>query len=138
MEIYKDTTGEIYNSVVNGLREKLTIPNDLTVGVFSGKVFLAGVIYSVVDKVCYMTINTTNPKWCTRANLSRLFEMPFDLFDIKIVKAVTSHKNKKANWFLRRLKLREEGYLRCSRADGTHEVVFSLTLEELKEKEWYK
>jgi hypothetical protein len=139
MEIFKDETGAVYQAVLNGLKEDLSgLQNDLTIGVKCGKLLLAGVVYSVVGKVCCMTIYSTSPSWCTKANLSQLFELPFDIFDIKVVKAGVSHKNKKANKFLRRLKLREEGYLRYARSDGSHEVVFSLTLKELKEKRWYK
>ena len=139
MEIFRDKTGEVYDFVMTGLNEgNIEIPNSLTIGIHCGKVLVAGVIYSVVGKICYMTIYTTTPKWCTKASLSRLFELPFGCFDIKITKAAVSHKNKGTCKFLRRLKMREEGYLRYARLDGSHDVVFSLTEKELKEKRWYK
>ncbi len=136
MEIYKDN-GDIYNMVTKELKME-GLQNDLTIGLFNGKILLAGMVCSVVGKICYLTFYATSPKWCTKESLSRLFELPFKEFDIKIVKCATSHKNKKINRLLTKRKLREEGHLRYSRPDGSHEKVFSLTLKELKNKEWYK
>jgi len=134
-----EDNGELYNWIKDSDDNYETLPNDLTIGLFNGKVLLAGVVYSVTCKnICYITIKTASPKWCTKANLSRLFELPFEVFKVKVVKCATSHKNKRINRLLTKRKLREEGYLRYSRPDGSHERVFSLTLKELKNKEWYR
>jgi hypothetical protein len=138
MIISKDK-GEVYNWVINSLDEDLTgLPNDLTIGIFGCNMLLAGVIYTNVDNICYLTINAVSPKWCTRENLSKIFNIPFEAFGSKIVKCATSSKNKRVNKLLTGLKLREEGHLRCSRPDGSDEKVFSITQKELKRKEWYR
>lgn len=139
----KDENKEIYNWTITKLdgdkKQSLYYPNDLTVGIFNGNILLCGVIYSIVNNVCYVTFHAESPKWATKENLSKIFEIPFLEFDnCKIVKCGTSAKNKKVNKLLWGLKLRHEGHLRFGRPDGTDENVFSITYDELKNKRWYK
>lgn len=142
--VVEDKTGEVYKWVLSNLNDiyipcaEEECPNDLTVGIMCGKVLIAGVIFSVVGCITYLTIYADNPRWCTRATMSRIFELPFNRFNSKIVKCTTSHKNKQANKFLWGLKLRDEGHLRYTRDDSSHLKIFSMTQDELKEKWWYK
>ena len=138
MEIIKDVDGSIYSWVVENLDNGEDYKNDLTVGIKVGNVYVCGIIYSTDKYATYLSIYATDPKWCTPNNLSRIFELPFKVFKTKIVKCLTSHKNKRINKLLWGLKLKEEGHLRFARADGTHLKIFSLTKKELEEKGWYK
>lgn len=138
MEIFKDTDGSVFNWIVKSLNNGEYYKNDLTIGIKYDNDLVTGIIYSVEDSITYLSIYATNPKWCTKENLSRIFELPFVKFNSKIVKCLTSHKNRRINRLLWGLGLREEGHLRFARADGTDEKVFSITLKELKKKEWYK
>ena len=139
MDMFKDKTGEVYKWVVDNCLNGDTedTDNDLTLGIKCGNKLVAGVVYSNVGKITYLTIYAENPRWCTKANLTRLFEVPFKVFDSKIVKCCTSHKNKRINKLLWGLKLREEGHLRYTRRDSSHLKVFSMTYNELKQKRWY-
>jgi hypothetical protein len=140
MVMFVDKTGEVYNWVLSKACDgdiEYT-PNDLTIGIMCDKVLTAGVIYSNVGCITYLSIYADNARWCTKANLTRLFELPFDEFKSKIVKCNTSHKNKRINKLLYGLKLRDEGHLRYTRDDQSHLKVFSITEEELKTKRWYK
>lgn len=96
------------------------------------------IVFTYIGCICYLSIYTKNPKWCSRKVINEIFNYPFKNGDVKIVKATTSAKNKEANKFLSRLKLREEGYLRYNRPDGSHERVFSATMQDLKKKRWFK
>ena len=116
------------------------IKNDLTIMIKSdNNELIAGIIYTYVNKICYLSLYAKSPKWCSRLILSRLFLIPFIKFkDCKIVKCGTSHNNKRINKLLRGLNLREEGYIRFARDDGSHEIIFSMTEKELKNKRWFK
>ncbi len=138
MEIFKDKDGSVFNWVVKNLKNGELYRNDLTIGIRCDNRLICGIIYTVEDKITYLSIFATSPKWCNRTNLSRIFELPFKVFKSKIVKCLTSHKNKRINKLLWGLKLTEEGHLRFARANGTHLKVFSVTEYELKKKRWYK
>lgn len=113
------------------------LKNDLTlVAKCDNNKIIAGVVYSVIGKIVYLSIYSNSPKWCTKKNINQILGCPFELFDIKIVKAATSNRNKKSNKLLRGLNLREEGFIRFAREDGSHEVIYSITKKELKEKWW--
>ena len=134
----RDESGKIFEWVVDNLKDDEKYKNDLTLGIKCGiKGLVGGIIYSVSDDICYLSIYTTSPKWCTKENLSKIFKIPFEALDCKIVKCLVSNKNKKINKLLWGLKLKEEGLLRYHRQDGSHERVFSLTYDELKKKRWY-
>lgn len=137
--IYRDKTDKTFNWVLDNLKDKEHYINDLTLAIKNDiNELVAGVIYSRDRDITYLTIYAANPSWCTRKNLSTIFKIPFEVFDSKIVKCVTSHKNKKVNRLLWGLKLKEEGHIRFDRVDGSHSKIFSLTKKELKTKKWYK
>ena len=138
MEIFKDD-GRVYDWVVQKLDNGESYRNDLTIGIRNDKLeLIAGIIYSVVGDITYLSIYATDPKWCSSSHLTKIFKLPFEVFESKIVKCITDSKNKKVNKLLWGLKLKEEGLLRFARANGSHERVFSLTEKELKTKRWYK
>ena len=132
MVIFKDD-GKVFEWVKKSLDNGEYYKNDLTIGIKDDRIgLIAGIIYSVVDNITYISIYAENPKWCTASNLTKIFELPFKVFNSKIVKCITDSKNKKVNKLLWGLKLKEEGLLRFARSDGSHERVFSITEKELK------
>lgn len=133
-----DKTGSIFNWIISKLNNKELYKNDLTLGFIYDTNIVGGVIYSIENKICYLSIYSETPKWCTKENLSKIFIIPFEDLGCKIVKCLTSARNKKINKLMFGLRLRHEGHLRFARADGSHENVFSITEKELKKKRWFK
>jgi hypothetical protein len=132
-----DDNNEVYNFIIDKL-ENGVYPNDLTLGIYDDNILIGGVLYSLVNDICYISFYAKDPKWATKKNLSFIFALPFNKFQSKIVKCCTSSKNKRVNKLLWGLKLRHEAHLRFGRLDGTDENVFSITEDELKQKRWYK
>ena len=134
MGIFKDENNEVFNWVVNNLKNGEDYKNDLTIAITLDNLVIAGVIYSLQNGICYLSIYSTSPKWAS--HLSKIFEIALNFSPI--VKCLTSSKNKKINKFLQGIGMVKEGVLRFERADGTHSVVWSLTEKELKKKRWFK
>ena len=138
MEIFKDIDGHVFEWVISKLNNGEEYSNDLTLGIKLDNILICGIVFSVSAHITYLSIYATNPAWCNRTNLTKIFGLPFDAFGSKAVKCLTSHKNRKINKLLWGLGLKEEGHLRYARADGSHQKVFSITQDELKKKEWYE
>jgi RimJ/RimL family protein N-acetyltransferase len=137
VDISNDTDNEVYKWVVSGLNNGEIYTNDKTIAILSNDIVIAGVIFSIDNNICWLSIFTSSPKWSTRKVLNQIMDMAFG-FDVKIVKCSVSGENKKIINFLERLGWWQEGCLRYGRADGSDEIVYSLTNEEWKVKRWYK
>lgn len=139
MELCKDADGNVYKWALDGLSQTegaLQIPNHLTIAVRDSGVIYAGIIFSVIGDICWLTIYAESPRWCQKGILSGIFEIALGLG--KIAKCGTGHKNKRINKLLWGLGLHREGMLRYSRPNGQHEIIWSITAKELKKKRWYK
>lgn len=136
MALFKDSDNTVYNWVSqNLLDESSYIKNDLTLAIKINQTIVAGVIFSFLGNVCYLSIYASSPLWCNRQNLSKIFDIA--LAKAKIVKCCVSHKNIKINRLLLGLNLHREGLLRFARQNGSHEIVYSITKAELRKKRWY-
>lgn len=111
----------------------------VTVGVLNEQQrLIAGFSYYQNGKICQITACADTPRWCTPETLSELLRIPFDLLKCKIAKFETSNKNVKANRFCKGIGCVKEGVLRYAHHDGTHQVVWSLTKQEISKKGWYR
>lgn len=137
MELVKDNENRIYDWVVAGLNKTERpgdYPNTLTIGVRENNTIFAGVIYSKVGHVVYISIYAEHPKWCTPGILTRIFKVGFALGGI--CKAATDAENNKINRLMKGLGLVKEGVLRRGRENGHDEIIWSLTEEEFATKRW--
>lgn len=115
------------------------VAQTVTVGVVNDRQRLIGGFSFYKDgKICLVTAYAENPGWCTPETLSELLRIPFEMLDCKIAKFETSNKNEKANRFCKGIGCVKEGILRYAHHDGTHQVVWSLTKQELFKKGWYR
>lgn len=139
MDIVRDVNNAVYNWTLQNLRltqGNICIPNTLTIAVRVDTNVIAGVIYSAVDRICYISIYAENPIWCTPGILTRIFNMGFAFG--KIVKCATDARNNRINRLLKGLGLRREGKLRMARPNGHDEYVWSLTKWEFKKRSWHR
>lgn len=137
MELVKDNENRIYDWVVSGLNKTEgtgDYPNTLTIGVREDNTIFAGVVYSKVGNVVYISIYAEHPKWCTPGILTRIFKVGFALGGI--CKAATDAENNKINRLMKGLGLVKEGVLRRGRENGHDEIIWSLTEEEFATKRW--
>lgn len=137
MIIADNDNQDIYRWLCNTLAMK--VASTLTMGVVDEKNDLvAAIAYFKKGQVCWITAAAKNGSWCKPQTLSELLRIPFELLKCKIAKFETSHKNKKANRFCKGIGCVREGLLRYERTDGTHNVIWSLTLKEISKKGWYR
>lgn len=137
MELVKDNGQRIYAWVIGGLAATGNFddcPNTLTIGVRENNTIFAGIIYSKVGHVVYISIYAEHPKWCTPGILTRIFKVGFALGGI--CKAATDAENNKINRLMKGLGLVREGVLRRGRENGHDEIIWSLTEEEFATKRW--
>lgn len=115
------------------------VAQTVTLGVLNEtQKLMAGFSYFKNGKICLLTAYAQSPVWCTPEILSEVLRVPFDMLKCKIVKFETSNKNKKANRLCKGIGCVKEGILRYAHHDGTHQVVWSLTKQEILSKGWYR
>lgn len=130
----------VYKLVLEKLAEKegnLAVLNSLTLGFMEDEKIVGGIIFSLTNRVIYLTIWTENSNWCTRTNLANIFELGFD-FGAMVIKCTTDYKNYRVNKLLRGIGFRREGILRYSRNNGHDEIVWGLTKKEMQDQKWWK
>lgn len=133
-----DKDNKIYDWIIRKLDNQHNYPNTLTMGILIDGVIIGGVIYSVVNHICYLSIYTEDSRWCQKNRIKDILSLPFKHLGVKVIKCLTDSRNKPANKLMWGLKLKEEGLLRYARPNGSHERVFSLTENELKKRNWYR
>lgn len=134
MEIVKDNHNRVYDWVVE--KTGIISPNHLTIAVRDDNIIVAGVIYAKVNNVVYMTMYSESPQWCVPGIITGIIEIGLGLG--LIVKVCTSYNNHRANKLLWGLGFHKEAFLRFGRPNGEHELVWSITEKELKQKRWYR
>jgi hypothetical protein len=140
MELCRDTTGSVYDWVISNLSRYepgLQIPNHLTVAARDKGIIYAGIVYSRIGHICWMTIYAASPIWATRGNISKIIDIAVTTGST-VAKCATNIKNKKINKLLSGLGFHRDGVMRYARPSGKHEIVWSITRHELKSKRWYK
>ena len=138
MVVADNEAKEIYNYVCEKL--KMNLAESVTMGVLDDKgELLAGVVYYKDEYgICHISVYAEKPTWALPKRLCDVLRVGFEFLKCKILKFEVSHKNLRAVKLLKGLGVVREGLLRFNRADGTHEVVFSLTEKEFKKKRWYR
>jgi hypothetical protein len=138
-DLCKDLDGRVYRLVCENLARAegdCRVANSLTLGFLDGEKIIGGIIYTMVGKMCFLTIWAENPKWCSRTNLARIFGLGF-AGGAAVIKCATDYSNRRVNKLLRGLGFRREGILRFARDNGHDEIVWGLTETEMKSQKWF-
>ena len=142
IKLCKDFDNAVYKLVIDRLREtegEIEVHNSLTLGFLddSDNKIIGGVIFSLTGRCCFFTIWADSVMWCSRSNLTNIFEIAFD-FGAVAIKCATNFHNFRVNKLVRGLGFRREGILRFQRPDGSDEIVWSMTKKEMKNQKWWK
>ena len=138
MVVADNENKEIYKYVCEKLN--MNLAETITMAVMDDKgELLAGVVYYKDEYgICHISVQADKPTWALPKRLCDVLRVGFDFLKCKILKFEVSHKNTRAVKLLKGLGVVREGLLRFNRADGTHEIVFSLTEKEFRKKRWYR
>lgn len=138
MKIVRDDKNKIYTWVIENLNRTEGIgeyPNTLTLGLLDADdIIIAGVIYSAIGHMVYLSIYAKSPVWCQPGILTRIFNVGFSM--ATIVKCATDVDNLRINRLLHGLGMKKEGVLRRARDNGRDEIVWSLTKNEFNNQRW--
>ena len=125
--IEKDSNGKIYKWVVDGIKDKDPIQNDLTIGIYYDNVLVAGIIFTFFSKFnAYISAYSEDKKWCSRRVINFLYDYLFDELNFKKLTCIAAKNNKKAKKFLTKLGFRLEGVIKYGRLNGTSAFIFGL------------
>jgi len=130
-----DTTGEVLKWVCAGLGDDVAdYGANLTIGVWAGTILLAGIILNDhrpnVD--VWLTIYSTNKRWCTRAVVKYVFNVVFTLMNCRRANVFISKDNHKSLNLAQGLGFKIEGLLRQYRENGADCYVLGMLKTECK------
>ena len=129
-KIIFDKTGEITDFVCSGLGEDTAWidKNSCTIGfVVNGKL-IGGLIYHNIrpHKDLWLTIYTTDKRWCTRRALRTIFGLAFNYWQVERVSVAVSVNNYPSIKLVEKLGFKKEGLLRKYRDDGSDCYFFGM------------
>ncbi len=133
--IVADTDGSIAKWVCDGLKEDTRwIGGNVTMGiVFDGKL-IAGIIFNDIrhGRDVWLTIYSTNKRWCTRRVLRAVFDLAFDVMDCKRISLFVSKDNEPSINLVEGLGFVREGLLRQYRDNGDDCFVYGMLKPDCK------
>ena len=130
-----DETGEVFKWVCDGLGDK---PEDyganLTIGIYLKDELIAGVILNDLRENIdvWMTIYSTNKRWCTKRVIKYVFGIVFNLMNCRRANIFISKDNLQSLSLCERLGFKKEGLLRQYREDGSDCYVLGMLKAEYK------
>ena len=108
-----------------------------TIGFKSGNKLLGGLIYHNIrpKRDLWMTIYTTDKKWCNRRALKIIFGLAFNLWQVERISISVSINNKSCIKLVEKLGFKKEGLLRKYMDDGSDCLFYGMLKSE---NEWSK
>lgn len=128
-----DKDGMITRFVCQGLKENEDwVGEHLGLGIWLEKKLIAGVIYhDIRPKInVWVTIYSTDKKWCNKRVLRAIFEVAFDFLNCRRISVLVSAQNTKSLKLVEGLGFKKEGVLRAFQDDGDDGLVFSMLKSE--------
>ncbi len=83
----------------------------------------------------WLTIYTTDRKWCNRKVLRRIFNFVFEDLKCQRASVLVDDDNEQSLNLVKRLGFRQEGFLRCFRENGKNAVLLGMLKNECKWKD---
>ncbi len=108
--------------------------NYYTSAFICGSELVGGVVYHDIrpGRDVWLTIYTTDKKWCNRKNLKHIFQLAFEYFKCQRVSVGVSEDNLKSLKLVRGLGFHSEGCLRNYDDNGNDYIVFGMLKQECK------
>ena len=134
-KIVPDLDGSIAKWVCDGLKENTDwIGSNVTIGIFLGGKLIAGIIFNDVrhGRDVWLTIYSTDKRWCNRRTLGAIFGLAFDIMDCKRVSLFVSKDNEPSIKLVEGLGFVREGLLRQYRDNGDDCFVYGMLKTECK------
>lgn len=111
---------DVVKFVADGLGDKVEEYQPcLSLGIFYKGLIGGVLIHDIRPEIdCYLTIYTTNPRWCTKSVCRYVFNIIFDLIKCRRCSVLVSKANFKSLKLVKGLGFKVEGLLRQYRDDG--------------------
>ena len=105
-----------------------------TIGFVVGNKIIGGLIYHNIryHHDLWLTIYTTDKRWCTRRVLKIIFELAFNFWQAKRISILVSINNPKCIILIQKLGFKREGLLRGYQDDGTDCYFYGMLQSENK------
>lgn len=132
-EIFLDLTGEVVQFVCHGLKENDEwVGKNITLGIRLHHQLIAGVIFNDIRPGidCWLTIFSTDKRWCSRRILRTIFDVAFDFLKCRRVSVMVDVQNKQSQKLVERLGFYKEGLLRAFRDNGNDALIYSMLKQE--------
>ena len=140
-KIWPDSDGIIARWVCAGLGENCDwIGPNLTIGISLGGKMIAGIIFNDLrpGRDVWLSIYSTNPRWCCRRVLRAVFETAFEAMKCRRVSLFVSRGNSASISLVERLGFKKEGMLRQYRDNGEDCFVYGMLKSECKWRRGYE
>lgn len=132
-EIFVDLTGEVVRFVCDGLKiDTNWVKTNLTLGIRLDHRLIAGIIFNDFNPGVnvWLTIFSTDKRWCNRRVLRTVFGIAFDLFCVRRISIMIDETNFKSQKLAEGLGFVKEGVLRAFSDDGRDRIIFSMLKNE--------
>ncbi len=124
-----DTDDSILKWVCDGLNETTNwVGEHTTLGIYLDHQLIAGIIFHDIrfGQDCWLTIYSTDKRWCSRRILQLIFGFAFDGLNCRRLNALVDTDNEKSIRLLSGIGFKKEGKLRQFRENGKDCFVYGL------------
>ena len=133
--IFGDRDGSVAKWVCDGLGENTDwVGHNVTMGVELDGELIAGIIFNNIrpNLDVWLTIYSTNRRWCNRRVLRAIFGLAFDEMGSRRVSLCVSKDNEAIKKLVEGLGFVREGLLRQYRDNGNDCIVYGMLKNECK------
>lgn len=130
-----DTDSSLTKWVCEGLKETDEwVRANVTLGIYDKNCLIAGVIYHDIraSQDCWITIYSTNKRWCSRRSLRLIFGFAFNQLKCRRINALVDTDNRSSIRLLKGVGFRKEGLLRQFRENEKDCYIFGLLKSDCK------
>lgn len=131
--ITSDDDGFVTKWVCDGLGEDYNwVGSHVTMGVYLQNQLIAGIIFNDIRPNCdvWLTIYSTNKRWCTRRVLMIAFNLVFNKMNCRRCSIFVSKDNEPSKNLVEKLGWKREGLLRQYRDNGDDCYVYGMLKDE--------
>ena len=132
-EVFLDLKGDVVCFVCKGLKQSLdSFGKNITLGVSYKKHLIAGVIFNDIRPKTdvWLTIYSTDKKWCNRRVLRAVFDIAFNFLECKRASVRVDALNQKSKKLVEGLGFQKEGILRSFEDNGHDAIIYSMLKNE--------
>jgi len=132
-EIFLDLKGDVVSWVGNGLKEHTCwVGQNMTLGIKREGRLIAGIVFHDirVRRDVWLTIFSTDKKWCNRRVLRAVFNIAFNFLKCQRVSVKVDALNFQSQKLVEGLGFKKEGILRSYEDNGHDGFIYSMLKNE--------